>query len=171
MTNLIRFSHYKPNDWTVTMAPMTDIHAAELCEWRYDPPYDFYNWPAWEDMKKDGIEFGDPVLRYNQYASVLGPGGLLIGFAQFFPLGTSVIRLGLGLRPELCGLGLGQLLVRAVSEEARRRSPGAEVDLEVLTWNARAIRTYEKAGFRIEDTYMRPTKDGEQECHCMVYAP
>lgn len=153
------------------MAPMTDIHAAELCAWRYDAPYDVYNWPAWEDMKKDGIEFGDPVLRDNQYAAVLGPGGPLIGFAQFFPLGPSVMRLGLGLRPDLCGQGLGRLLVRTVAEEALRRSPGAEVDLEVLAWNERAIRTYEKAGFRMEDTYMRPTKDGLQECHCMVFYP
>ena len=153
------------------MAPMTELHAAELCDWRYDAPYDIYNWPAWADMKKDGIEFGDPVLRVNQYASVLAPGGLLIGFAQFFPLGTSILRLGLGLRPDLCGQGLGRLLVRTVAEEALRRLPDAEVDLGVLAWNERAIRTYEKAGFRIEDTYIRPVKDGLQECHCMVFYP
>lgn len=122
-------------------------------------------------MKKDGFEFGDPVLRDNQYAAVLGEDGSLVGFAQFFPLGASVIRLGLGLRPDLCGQGLGPLLVRTIAEEALRRSPGCEVDLEVFTWNTRAVRTYEKAGFRSEDTYMRPTPNGLMEVHCMVFNP
>lgn len=120
-------------------------------------------------MKKDGLEFGDPVLRDKQYAAVLDHDGSLIGFAQFFPLGAEVIRLGLGLRPDLCGQGLGPLFVKAIAEEAIRRSPGCEVDLEVFTWNSRAIRTYEKAGFRIEDTYMRPTPNGPKEVRCMVY--
>lgn len=122
-------------------------------------------------MKKDGFEFGDPVLRDMQYAAVLAEDGSFIGFAQFFPLGASVIRLGLGLRPNLCGQGLGALFVRTIAEEALRRSPGCEVDLEVFTWNTRAIRTYEKAGFITEDTYMRPAPDGPHEVHCMVFHP
>ncbi|WP_240647634.1 GNAT family N-acetyltransferase [Paenibacillus nanensis] len=153
----------------MTIKPLTQELASELCLWRYTPPYDVYNWPAWEDMQKDGFEFGDPVLRDRQYSAVLDSDGSLIGFAQFFPLGASVVRLGLGLRPDLCGRKLGPLFVSVITEEALRRSPGCEVDLEVYTWNTRAIRTYEKAGFRIEDTYRRPTSHGLKEVHCMVY--
>jgi len=156
----------------MTIAPLTQKLADELCNWRYASPYDVYNWPSFAEMKKNGFEFGDPVLRDEQYAAVLSQDGSMIGFAQFFPLsGGSVIRLGLGIRPDLCGQGLGPHFVRLLIEEALRRSPGCEVDLEVLTWNTRAVRTYEKAGFRIEDTYMRPTASGPLECHCMVYYP
>nr|WP_238188517.1 GNAT family N-acetyltransferase [Paenibacillus sp. L3-i20] len=152
----------------MTIQPLALEHAIELCNWSYSPPYNIYNWPNWEHMKKDEIEFGDPVLREEQYSSVLDNEGNLVGFAQFFPM-SNVTRLGLGLRPDLCGNGLGIPLVEAVATEAIRRSPSNEIDLEVLTWNVRAIRTYEKAGFRITDTYMRPNSDGMKECHCMTY--
>lgn len=151
----------------MTIRPMSPAHAAELCEWRYEAPFHIYNWPLWADMQKDGIEYGDPVLREQQYASILDEHGMFIGFAQFFPLGN-VTRLGLGLKPELCGLGIGTMLVTVIAEEARRRAPGNEIDLEVFVWNERAIRAYERAGFRIEDTYSRPTPYGPSECHCMV---
>lgn len=154
----------------MTIHPMSEEHAQALCEWRYAPPWDIYNWPSWVNMKKDGIEFGDPVLRAGQYAVVLDDHGLFIGFAQFFPLGH-VTRLGLGLHPDRTGQGLGPAFVRTLVREALRRTPGNEIDLEVACWNKRAVRTYEQAGFRIEDTYPLPARSGEIECHCMVFDP
>ncbi|REK69473.1 GNAT family N-acetyltransferase [Paenibacillus paeoniae] len=154
----------------MTIQTMTEEHARELCEWRYAPPWDIYNWASWESMKKDGVELGDPVLRTTQYGAVVDERGSLFGYVQFFPLGH-VTRLGLGLHPDRLGQGLGALLVRTIVEEALRRSPGNEVDLEVASWNTRAIRVYESVGFRIDETYDRPTSNGEVECHCMIYDP
>ncbi len=150
------------------IGPLLPQHGQAICDWSYAPPYDLYRWPAWEDMQKDGIEFGDPVIRAAQYASVLDGDGALIGFAQFFPM-SGVTRLGLGLRPDLCGRGLGAGLAELIAKEAERRAPHDEIDLEVLSWNKRAIRAYEKAGFRITDTYARRTPTGYADFHCMVY--
>lgn len=152
----------------MTIAPMTEEHAQSICNWRYPAPYDIYNWPSWEKMKKNGIEFGDPVLRAAQYQVVLGTECGLLGYAQYFPLGNT-IRIGLGMNPVQLGRRLGAQMARTIAYEARRRAPGNEIDLEVASWNIRAIRTYLAAGFTIEDTYTRPTPEGETECHCMVY--
>jgi len=170
MTNKQSSTHYKRDPIEMTICPFETSHAEEVCSWIYEAPYDIYNWPAWEQMKKDGIEFGDPVLRAAQYAAVLDSQQKLIGFAQFFPL-TGVTRLGLGLRPDLCGNGLGPAFTRLIVSEARRRAPKNEIDLEVLAWNGRAARAYERAGFHITDTYSRKTPAGYAECHCMVYEP
>jgi len=153
------------------VVPLEAEHCRELCQWQYPPPYDLFEWPDWDTMVRDGVEFGDPEVRERQYAAVVDPEGALLGFAQFFPL-EGVTRLGLGLRPELCGLGrgIGLAFVLAIAEEARRRAPGNDIDLEVLTWNARAIRVYEKAGFRITDTYERRTPSGPSRFHCMVWS-
>uniref|UniRef100_UPI0040538C36 GNAT family N-acetyltransferase n=1 Tax=Paenibacillus sp. FSL H8-0537 TaxID=2921399 RepID=UPI0040538C36 len=156
-----------PFGWKI--AAMDASHARQLCDWRYEPPYGIYQWPAWEAMEKAEMEFGDPELRQKQYAAILDDHGELVGFAQFFPLGDEVLRLGLGLHPQLCSRGSGTDFVELLIEEARRRAPHSELDLEVLTWNARAIRVYKKAGFRITDTYIRPTPQGAAEFHCMVY--
>ncbi|WP_441912796.1 GNAT family N-acetyltransferase [Paenibacillus sp. MCAF9] len=162
--------HYNRDEGDMTICPLETVHAQQLCGWRYEAPFDVYNWPTWEQMKKDEIEFGDPVLRAAQYIAVLDAQSALIGFAQFFPL-TGVTRLGLGLRPDLCGKGLGLAFTRLIVAEAIRRTPQNEIDLEVLTWNTRAMRVYEQAGFHITDTYARSTPTGFAECHCMVYEP
>lgn len=147
--------------------PMTEREAEIVCGWYYEPPYDVYGWMPWSEIKKLGIEFGDPELREQQYVAVYRE-SLFCGFAQLFPLGGTT-RLGIGMRPDLCGHGTGAAFVRAVAEEALRRVPDQEIDLEVLTWNQRAIKAYRKAGFSITDLYERMTPDGMKPFYCMVY--
>lgn len=168
MSNFTDELHYKPSLTDMTILPMEIDHARQICEWHYDPPYDLYRWPSWETMQKDEIEFGDPVLRRMQYAAVVNQEQELIGFAQFFPI-VGVTRLGLGLHPALCGRGIGVHFIRLLIREASRRAPQNRIDLEVLTWNTRAVRAYERAGFVIDDTYVRQTPEGPAEFHCMVY--
>ncbi|REK67509.1 MAG: GNAT family N-acetyltransferase [Cohnella sp.] len=158
-----------PLRWTdFRIGPMTEADAEEICSWRYPAPYDRYRWPAWEEMRSQGKEFGDPDIRQSQYASVRDKEQALVGYAQFFPM-TGVVRLGLGLRPDCCGIGWGAELMRALVAEASARYPGAEIDLEVESWNKRAIRAYEKAGFVITDSYTRRATHGCVHICCMVY--
>lgn len=170
MTNANTIPYYKPFESEMTIKPLQEWHAEQLCGWRYEPPYHVYNWPAWDQMKKNGIEFGDPALRVQQYSAVVNAHGRLIGYAQFFPM-MGVTRLGLGLAPALCGQGLGPRLARLAALEALSREPLHEIDLEVWTWNARAIRSYEKAGFRITDQYQRKMENEDSDCYCMVFDP
>jgi RimJ/RimL family protein N-acetyltransferase len=153
---------------TFHVASMEAGHAEEICKWNYTPPYNIYGWMPWEQMQALGIEFGDPQLRNEQYVSVLNGQGILCGFAQLFPM-EHVVRLGIGMHPDLCGKGLGKLFMDAIVQEALIRYPEREIDLEVLTWNQRAIRTYQKCGFTITDTYERLTPTGNKPFYCMVY--
>ncbi|EFM10819.1 GCN5-related N-acetyltransferase [Paenibacillus curdlanolyticus YK9] len=147
---------------------MSREQAQELCRWRYEAPFDLYGWSDWDRMLAESMEFGDDAIRVSQYVAAVDEHGRMIGFAQFFPL-LGVTRLGLGLRPDLCGFGLGPAFARSAAEEARKRAPHDEIDLEVLAWNTRAIRAYAKAGFTVTDTYDRQTPTGPAEFHCMVY--
>lgn len=142
-------------------------HCREICGWRYEPPYDTYNWSEWEQMNEEESEFADPVIRETQYSAVLDAEGTLCGFAQFFPL-EGVTRLGLGMRPDLCGQGIGVAFVEAIVREAILRKPENEIDLEVLRWNVRARTVYERAGFRVSDEYRRNTPVGNADFYCMV---
>ncbi|WP_151737985.1 GNAT family N-acetyltransferase [Paenibacillus tengchongensis] len=153
---------------TFHVAPMESFHAQEICGWDYKPPYNIYGWLPWEQMQALGIEFGDPKLRGEQYVSVLSGSGELCGFAQLFPM-EGVVRLGIGMKPALCGQGMGHLFMKAIVKEALKRYPECEIDLEVLTWNQRAIKAYHKCGFTITDTYERRTPSGDKPFYCMVY--
>lgn len=153
---------------TFYVVPMESLHAREICEWEYSPPYNIYGWMSWEQMEALGVEFGDPLLRSEQYVSVVDEQGNLCGFAQLFPM-EGVVRLGVGMRPDLCGNGMGQQFMQAIVQAALARYPDREIDLEVLTWNQRAIRAYQKSGFTITDTYERRTPTGNKPFYCMVY--
>ncbi|MDR6554410.1 GNAT family N-acetyltransferase [Paenibacillus qinlingensis] len=167
-----------PQPITLTLpwyvVPLTETACQELCTWRYPAPYAIYNWPSWETMLDNQSEFADPLIRDEQYRGVVDINGTLLGFVQFFPI-VGVTRLGLGLRPDLCGQGgankrgLGTQFVQLLVAEAQRRSPEQEIDLEVLVWNERAIRAYQRAGFTMTDNYEKWTPTGPADFHCMVY--
>lgn len=150
------------------IVPMDELHAESICSWRYPEPYEQYNWQSWQDMQASSCEFGDAQIRAEQYVAILNHTQELIGFAQFFPM-LGVTRLGFGMHPDYCGDGNGACFTRVIVEEAKKRAPNNEIDLEVFTWNHRAYKAYQKAGFVHTDTYERPSPDGSSAVHCMVF--
>ncbi|WP_026021578.1 GNAT family N-acetyltransferase [Paenibacillus senegalensis] len=157
-------------NYSFFLRPMSERHAKQICEWKYPPPYDLYNWEHWEAMLAKQYEFADEAVRKEQYCAVVDQENTLCGFAQFFPL-VGVTRLGLGMHPDYAGKGNGVPFVRAIVAEALRRTPAHVIDLEVLVWNDRARIVYERCGFQITDQYIRGTPTGEDEFYCMVYMP
>ena len=104
-------------------------------QWHYEPPYDFYD-PAADP-------FDDPErLKY-----VCGADGRVEAFWEFIVV-SDVVEVGIGLRPDLVGRGLGEACMRAQLEYARSQWRPRLFRLYVASWNARAIRLYERLGFR-----------------------
>ena len=64
---------------------------------------------------------------------------------------------GIGVNPACCGRGYGQQMTRTACEISQSLFPGKPLYLEVRTWNARAVRCYERAGFRIDGAPIRQT--------------
>ena len=135
---------------------MDDDEAREISGWRYEPPYDFYDAVSDPD---DLEELLDPERREDAYFSAFDE-VLLVGFFQFEVRGDTV-DVGLGLRPDLTGAGLGLGFLLAGLDFARERFSPARFTLAVATFNGRAIRVYEKAGFRRGDVYTHRTNGGE----------
>lgn len=63
--------------------------------------------------------------------------------------------IGFGLRPDLTGKGLGKYFVAACIEFAikHHKYKGEYIRLGVAEFNKRAIKTYEKTGFEVFNTY------------------
>src|SRR5262249_23096170 len=117
----------------LTFTPLSAGDARAIQAWRYEPPYTIYN------MASDGAAEPDEGLeelldRRSPYYAVRDRQGELIGFFNF---GTSAlvwqaaepalhvegrtIAIGLGLRPDLTGLGLGLGFVNAGLAFAREQ--------------------------------------------------
>jgi [ribosomal protein S18]-alanine N-acetyltransferase len=120
---------------TTTIAQATPEAITEIVGWRYGPPYELYD--------GDGV----PPLNPERFFEVRDETGKLLGFYYLEERGDAVF-LGLGLRPELTGRGLGVEFVRTGVEFARSRFESHRVILDVAAFNERAIKVYERVGFR-----------------------
>ena len=102
-----------------------------MATWRYEPPYDFYDGDV------------DPVLNPERFYEALDEDGSLVGNYYFEEKGDA-LEIGLGLRPDLTGRGLGLEFLLAGIDFGRRRFGLRAVILNVAAFNERAIKVYER---------------------------
>jgi RimJ/RimL family protein N-acetyltransferase len=126
------------------------VYAREVSMWHYEPPYDFYDLASDPD---DAAEMSDPA-RAGHFRAVLGDDGSLDAF-WYFNWHADVVEVGIGLRPDLTGQGLGESFLRAQLDYATPQWNPTTFRLFVAAWNERAIRLYDRLGFREVGREMR----------------
>lgn len=159
------------------VGPIDKEAAREVAGWVYEAPYAAYNCPAGEadDFVRGILEPG------NHYYAVRDGAGALVGYCCFGPdarvpggdyaqsadpaerprISDDVfLDVGLGLRPDLTGRGLGAAFLEAIAAFAARQLGHRRLRVTVAVWNRRAIRLYEKAGFRASHVFTRETPGG-----------
>ncbi len=118
----------------LTIRPASAETLAEIGRWRYDPPYDFY----------DGD--GDPVLNPERFYEAIDENGAFVGHFYFEEKGGAL------------EIGLGLEFLRAGMDFGRQRFRPVRIILNVAAFNGRAIKVYERAGFRETGRHMRSFK-------------
>jgi RimJ/RimL family protein N-acetyltransferase len=126
----------------VKVDTLTEPQALEIAEWRYEFPYEWYDTAS--DPRRIEL-FANPARR-DGLRAVVDDDGALIGFFNFVREGDEV-RVGLGIRPDLTGRGLGAQFIEAGLEYARNEWEPKRFRLWVAWWNERARRAYRRAGF------------------------
>ena len=154
---------------TWKVRPFTEDDARAACAWRYQPPYEVYDFPDWEAAKALGYGICDPAVRREQFLAVT-EGETLVGFFRLQDRGDH-LWLGVGLHPDRCGGGNGRRLMALVLEQAALRKPGAPIRLLVRPFNTRARRCYERAGFVPTGSSVIETDTGPAEMIGMEYQP
>lgn len=150
---------------------MDEPAARAISHWKYEPPYSMYN------MMEDSYETEDiEELMDGSYFSVRTADGELIGFLcygrnaqvgggrqQGLYLDDTALDIGLGLRPDLTGLGRGLIFLQAGMKFAQQTYGAERFRLSVAAFNERAIRLYTKAGFLPGQRFMNRYRDNETE--------
>ncbi len=157
--------------YTFTLMNETDAYAISL--WRYEAPYDTYNISDNAEEEADSNEMLDTR---SPYYAVRNEQGELIGYFCYGtaaqPFGSSepglytddhAIVIGLGLRPDFTGKGLGPTFVEAGLDFAWQQFAPRTFLLYVMTFNQRAIHAYEKVGFAHVRRYMQHNIHGTHE--------
>ena len=135
-----------------TFAPLSAADISLLQTWRYEGPYAVYS--MIEATSEELLDSRSPYFAaHNEQRELVG----------FFCFGTSAevtgaakptlwsenhsLTIGLGLRPDLTGQGLGLAFVEAGLDFARQQFAPTSFRLFVLAWNERAMQVYARAGF------------------------
>ena len=139
--------------------------------WHYEEPYTAY------DLSSDPEDDPNEMLDHRSpHFAVHNEQRTLVGY---FGFGTcaqpwdhdeprlysdaGILDIGLGMRPDLTGHGLGLEFVNAGLDFAKEQFAPERFRLYVLTFNERAIRVYERAGFERVRTFMQHNMHGTLE--------
>ena len=130
---------------------MTEEYAALVSKWKYEDEYSFY------DHNENDIN----SYLCDEYFACVNNCGELIGYFCFGqdariptvekdPYVGDFLDIGLGLKPDLCGLGFGPAFLEKGLKYAESLFNTKSFRLSVAVFNVRAIKVYEKAGFYID---------------------
>lgn len=136
-----------------------------ITAWRYSGEYAIYNNEAYAEQKKKGTGFANPKNNFYSFYD----GETLVGFINLYEEETEVF-FGIGVDPDLCGKGYGRQMTQTACEISKLLFPEKPMYLEVRTWNTRAVRCYEKAGFHISgEPIHQTTSAGDGVFYRMVW--
>lgn len=157
----------------LTIKQVNYDEAKLISQWIYEAPYSIYS--------MDGSDSCINELLNGLYFSVTDKEGTLVGYYCFgesaqVPAGkqfgvyddTDYTDIGLGIKPDLCGQGLGFDFFSNGLEFARNQLSAKGTRLTVAAFNQRAIKVYEKAGFKKVSSFKRISEAGEMEFWVMT---
>ena len=150
----------------LTHHPMTEAEKHLISAWKYTGEYALYNTPPYEEDLKTRTGFAHPDF----VGFTFFDGRNLIGFTCLYEEERAVM-VGIGIAPEHCGKGYGPEMLRITQRISQQMYPQKPLYLEVRTWNTRAVRCYEKAGYVITgEPFKQTTGLGEGTFYRMVFS-
>ncbi|RCX21429.1 acetyltransferase (GNAT) family protein [Fontibacillus phaseoli] len=153
----------------ITFEPMTRDRAAVLSRWTYEGIYSIYSMEDSDECISElmnGEYFLGIDPRRNEVIgyicsgnSARVPGGYPAGIYEHH----DCLDIGLGLRPDLTGKGIGQSFLIEAMGFLSVRYAITSFQLVVAAFNERAIKVYERTGFRKGECFPSKVEDREIE--------
>ena len=141
----------------ITYLPTEETSAREFLTWKYNPPYEIYNYKP-ENFDKDLAYHLDPVNNIHS----MYRGDELIGYCSFgrdaqVPGGDyseDALDIGMMIKPELTGQGLGTGFVANIIQHVIKTYKPVKLRVTILENNKRAMRVWEKNGFQKTQSFV-----------------
>jgi [ribosomal protein S18]-alanine N-acetyltransferase len=152
----------------LTVRPLQRGDAEAIASWRYDGPWSTY------DARPD-----DPLLSAETgYLAVVDDAGSLVGFlctgveARVPGLAAQegIVDIGVGMRPDLVGRGLGSAFGALVLGYIRDMCGDRPLRAVVQSWNERSLRLSQRLGFGVVGIH-RCEQDGREVSYTMLVRP
>ncbi len=146
---------------------MTENEKDIVILWKWPGEYSVYNILNGDESKKNRTGLFNPTNIKNYYSYY--DGEIFVGYTNIVKK-TDGVSIGVAVNPSYCNMGYGTQVLKTAVEISNNLYPGANIYLQVRTWNQRAIRCYEKAGFKIfGDAFEQITGSGKGKFFTMMY--
>ncbi|MGB0387075.1 MAG: GNAT family N-acetyltransferase [Ardenticatenaceae bacterium] len=151
-----------------TFTPIREAEARQIALWRYEGAYAFYNGDA-EDIEQIEASVQSYLNPAYHYYSMRNESAELIGYCCFGEDARvtggdysgndreEALDVGVGMRPDLTGQGHGTAFMAAILDFARHHFAPHTFRVTIASWNNRALRLAQKAGFQPEATFISPS--------------
>lgn len=131
------------------ISELTEEYAKQLCTWRYNGVYSIYDFATWDIAIQQGWSITDKKARDADFRSAINEHEEFIGFFRMTKDTNGSIEIGLGLKPQYCGQGIGKDFVNLITQYIRAQYPNSKLFMEVRTFNTRAVKCYKECGYTI----------------------
>ena len=128
-------------------------------EWKYEEPYSFYDMAADLD---DYNELVNEALRNKNEWFEAHADDELVGYFCLC-IENDNIDIGLGLRPDYCGRGMGKQFLTDIICFIERSYAYSTLSMDVAAFNKRAIKVYNSCGFKETHSFLQHTNGGEYD--------
>ena len=144
----------------LSFSKLSRAEALEICTWEYQPPYDIYsqnNPPSPEDVEA----MLNPQYGYH---AIRDEDGGLVAFCSFGEdarvaggsYAEDALDIGIGVRPDLTGHGMGKDFTAAVLTFAEQRFAPETLRVTIAAFNKRAQQVCINAGFEQTNSFVNP---------------
>jgi len=142
----------------IRFLPTDDASAREFLKWKYEPPYEIYNYSP-EHFERDLAYHLDSTNNlYSMYR-----GDELVGYCSYgrdaqVPGGNyseEALDIGMMIKPRLTGRGQGSNYANVVIQYGVSKYQPEKLRVTILATNLRAIRVWEKNGFQTVQSFSR----------------
>jgi RimJ/RimL family protein N-acetyltransferase len=152
----------------LAVRPLQREDTEAIASWRYQGP-----WSAYDSRQGD-----EPVSTGAGYSAVVDGAGSLVGFvctgqeARVPGLADEdgVVDIGVGMRPDLVGQGLGSAFGAVVLDYVRGLHGDRPLRAVVQSWNERSLRLCRRLGFRGAGTHVC-VQDGRDVSYRIMVRP
>ena len=147
--------------------PLERADAEAIAAWRYEGPWDVYNSRPGELLSAEA-----------GYQAVADETGTLVGFVCLgqearvpgLAEAEGTVDIGVGMRPDLVGQGLGRAFGAAVLAYVAHWCGEASLRAVIQSWNQRSLRMARGLGFREVGSH-RCVQDGSEVSYTVLVRP
>lgn len=130
----------------------------DILTWKYDGKYSFYD----NDIQKEKMEWIESFIDSDDNFSIYNDNNKLVGNCSFYYI-EEFFCVGLQMRPELTGKGFGVEFAKSIVDFGREKYKFNYIDLTVAKFNNRAIKVYEKLGFKVIEEFINTIRGNDYD--------